>query len=72
MLAFDRCRRLGRIGRRRAAPASDVWRVGHDVVEHAGAEPRRRPQQIAGDNRDPALHAVESGILGGQPRHIAL
>ena len=41
------------------AAALDERRVGHDMVEGARRQPRRRPQQIADHHRDARLHAVE-------------
>jgi len=58
--------------RRGAASALDIGRVRHDVVEHARAEPGRRPQQIAGDQRNARAHAVERRILDRQPHQVAL
>jgi hypothetical protein len=42
------------------------------VVEHAGAEARRRLQQIAGDRRNARADAVKRRVLAGQPNQVAL
>ena len=42
------------------------------MVEGAGRQPRRRPQQIADHHRDARLHGVEDRVVAGQPDQIAL
>ncbi len=71
-LALDRRHGFRRVGRRRAAPVLDKGRVRHDVVEAAGAEARRRLQQVADHRRQTLAHAVERRIVAGQPNKVAL
>jgi hypothetical protein len=42
------------------------------MVEHPGAETRRRPQQIANHRRNAPAHAVERRIVAGQSDKAAL
>ena len=70
--AFDRGFGLAqRRGCNRTA-AFVEWRVGDDMVEAAGREPRRRMQQISQHGRDPRFHAVEEHVVTGEPNQVAL
>src|ERR1051326_2066568 len=46
--------------------------VRHEGIEAAGAQSRRRLQQIADHGREPVGHAVEQNIVAGEPHEIAL
>jgi hypothetical protein len=71
-VTLDRGGGLCRIGDRTAAAALDKGRVRHDVIEAAGAEARRRLQQITDHDREPVGHPVEQQIVAGEPHEIAL
>ena len=60
-----------RIGRWRGAAGLQMGRVGHDVGERAGAEPRRRPGNVADHHLDPPAKPVERDVLGRQADHVA-
>ena len=54
------------------ALAVEIGRVGDHMVEGAGADPRRRVQQIADHHRGARRHAVEDDVVAGDAHQIAL